>query len=491
MSRIVIIGAGLSGLSTACHLSRTGHEVTVVESRSQVGGLAGEVTQDGHVFDLGPTVLTMPDLIESTLAAAGGSLDLLPMTQLDPGYRAFFADGSQMDIWTDPVRMRDQIASMSGLDDAKAFDEFVPWLKRLYDVEMPNFINRNFDSPLGLVNRPKPAASLVGMGGFGNLNSLVSKRFTDDRLTKLFTFQALYAGLAPHEARGIYAVISYMDAINGVFFPDEGMHALPRALAKAAQDAGVTIRLDTPVTVLPRDGSGKVTGVVLGDEYLAADAVVCTTDITTAYQTLLADVPTPLSLRKPRYSPSAVVWHIGTKDAAADHLLHHNIHFGHEWERSFDQLIGEGTLMSDPSRLVTLPTVTAPDRAPEGGSTMFVLEPVPDLTGTIDWEQQREPMRQRLLQFLERGGYPTDIRTEQFVTPADWADQGLASGTPFSLSHLFRQTGPFRPRNAPRNIPGLFFAGMGTTPGVGVPMVLISGDLAAQRVVSYLDAKAA
>ncbi|MGB3762993.1 MAG: phytoene desaturase family protein [Ornithinimicrobium sp.] len=491
MSKIVIIGAGLAGLSAACHLSRTGHQVTVVESRSQVGGLAGEQRQDGHVFDLGPTVLTMPDLIESTLQAAGGSLDLLPMTQLDPAYRAFFADGSQMDIWSDHATMRDQIARMSGPEDAKAFDEFVPWLKRLYDVEMPHFIDRNFDSPLGLVNRPRPAAGLVRMGAFGNLSSLVAKRFTDERLHRLFTFQALYAGLAPHEARGIYAVISYMDAINGVFFPDEGMHALPRAMATAAQDSGVTIRLDTPVTVLPRDGSGRVTGVVLGDEYLAADAVVCTTDVSTAYATLLSDVKTPLSLRRPRYSPSAVVWHIGTTDASADHLLHHNIHFGHEWERSFDQLIGEGTLMSDPSRLVTLPTVTAPDRAPEGGSTMFVLEPVPDLTGKIDWQQQREPMRERLLQFLERGGYPTDIRTEQLVTPADWADQGLASGTPFSLSHLFRQTGPFRPRNAPRNIPGLFFAGMGTTPGVGVPMVLISGNLAAQRVVSYLDAKAA
>ncbi|MGB7425165.1 MAG: FAD-dependent oxidoreductase, partial [Ornithinimicrobium sp.] len=121
MSKIVIIGAGLAGLSAACHLSRTGHQVTVVESRSQVGGLAGEQHQDGHVFDLGPTVLTMPDLIESTLQAAGGSLDLLPMTQLDPAYRAFFADGSQMDIWSDHATMRDQIALMSGPEDAKAF----------------------------------------------------------------------------------------------------------------------------------------------------------------------------------------------------------------------------------------------------------------------------------------------------------------------------------------------------------------------------------
>ncbi len=491
MSKIVIIGAGLSGLSAACHLSRTGHEVTVVESRSQVGGLAGESQTQGHTFDLGPTVLTMPDLIESTLAAAGGSMDLLPMTQLDPAYRAFFADGSQMDIWTDLATMRDQIARMCGPEDAKAFDEFVPWLKRLYDMEMPNFIDRNFDSPLGLVSRPKPAVGLVKMGAFGGLGSLVAKRFKDERLQRLFTFQALYAGLAPAEARGIYAVISYMDAINGVFFPDGGMHSLPKAMAKAATDAGVTIRLDTPVTVLPRDSYGRVTGVVLGDKYLAADAVVCTTDITTAYQTLLADVPTPLSLRRPRYSPSAVVWHVGTKDGAANNLLHHNIHFGHDWDESFNQLIGDGTLMRDPSRLVTMPTVTDPSRAPEGGSTMFVLEPVPDLSGNVEWKQQREPMRERLLEFLEKSGYPTDIRTEQLVTPEDWANQGLASGTPFSLSHLFRQTGPFRPRNAPRKVPGLFFAGTGTTPGVGVPMVIISGNLAAQRVVSYLDAKAA
>lgn len=491
MSRIVIVGAGLAGLSAACHLSRTGHQVSVVESRSQVGGLAGEHRESGYTFDLGPTVLTMPDLIESTLAAAGGSLDLLPMTQLDPAYRAFFADGTSMDIWTDLDRMREQIGRMCGPGDLAAFDEFVPWLGRLYDVEMPNYIDRNFDSPLGLVNRPVPALDLVRMGAFGNLSSLVARRFADERLRRLFTFQALYAGLAPREARSIYAVISYMDAINGVFFPDEGMHALPRALARAATEAGVDIRLDSPVTRLPRDGSGRVTGVILDDEYVRADAVVCTVDLPTAYGTLLSDLRTPLSLRRPRYSPSAVVWHVGTADGTPEHLLHHNIHFGHEWARSFEELIGDRTLMSDPSRLVTVPTVTDPSRAPAGGSAMFVLEPVPDLSGSIDWEAERGPMRERLLAFLERSGYPTDIRAEQLVTPADWAVQGLASGTPFSLSHLFRQTGPFRPRNAPRNVPGLFFAGAGTTPGVGVPMVMISGRLAAERTVTFLGSAAA
>ncbi|MGB7450212.1 MAG: phytoene desaturase family protein [Ornithinimicrobium sp.] len=491
MSRIVIMGAGLSGLAAACHLSRSGHQVQVLEARSQVGGLAGEWTQAGHTFDLGPTVLTMPDLIESTLAAAGGSLDLLPMTRLDPAYRAFFADGSRMDIWSDHEAMREQIGRMCGRADAEAFDAFVPWLRRLYQAEMPHFIDRNFDSPLGLVSRPRPALELVRMGAFGNLSSLVGKRFADERLRRLFTFQALYAGLAPHEARGIYAVISYMDAINGVYFPDEGMHALPRAMARAATDAGVQIRLDAKVSLLPRDSSGRVTGVVVDQEYLPADAVVATQDLPTTYRTLLSDLDTPWSLRYPRYSPSAVVWHVGTGGATPEHLLHHNIHFGHDWERSFDQLIGEGRLMSDPSRLVTVPTVTAPGRAPEGGSTLFVLEPVPDLSGSVRWETERGPMRERLLSFLDAHGYPIDIRAEQLVTPDDWAEQGLSSGTPFSLSHLFRQTGPFRPRNAPKSVPGLFFAGAGTTPGVGVPMVLISGRLAAQRVVSYLEDAAA
>ena len=144
--------------------------------------------------------------------------------------------------------------------------------------------------------------------------------------------------------------------------------------------------------------------------------------------------------------------------------------------------------MSDPSRLVTIPTLDEPSMAPEGHTALYVLEPVPHLGGDVDWTRESGPMRERLLGFLQAQGYPTDIVTERLVTPDDWAAQGMAMGTPFSLAHTFAQTGPFRPRNHEPRVPGVFFAGTGTTPGVGVPMVLVSGELAAQRVADYLDA---
>jgi phytoene desaturase len=488
MSTVVVIGAGLAGLATACHLSRSGHEVVVVEREAIPGGRGGRIERDGFVFDTGPTVLTMRNLIDDVVRAAGGDLDtLLPMRRLDPAYRATFADGSEIMVRHGHEAMRAEIERTCGAHDAAAFDGFVDWLRTLYEIEMPHFIDRNFDSPLDLVSSPVAAARLLAMGGFGKLGPAVRRRFEDDRLQRLFTFQAMYAGLPPRTALSIYAVITYMDCIEGVWHPEGGMSAVPRALARAATDAGVDIQYSTSVTRVLRRGDGAVAGVELdGGEKLNADAVVCTLDLPVAYRTLFSDLPAPRAVRKGTYSPSAVVWHVGARGELPEGTHHHNIHFGHEWDTSFDALITQGRLMPDPSRLVTVPSLSEPSLAPPGEHTLFVLEPVPNLDGEVDWKKQRAPMRESLLRFLDDKGYPTDIVTEELVDPLDWERQGMERGTPFALAHTFAQTGPFRPPNVEKKMPGLFFAGSGTTPGVGVPMVLVSGRLAAERVTSYL-----
>lgn len=493
MSTVVVIGAGLAGLATACHLSRSGHEVVVVEREAIPGGRGGRIERDGFVFDTGPTVLTMPELIDEVVSAAGGDLEtLLPMRRLDPAYRATFADGSELLVRHGHDAMREEIRRVAGDHDAKAFDGFVGWLERLYDVEMPHFIDRNFDSPLDLLASPAAAAKLVAMGGFGRLGGAVKRRFDDERLQKLFTFQAMYAGLPPRSALSLYAVITYMDCIKGVWTPEGGMSAVPRALATAATDAGVEIRYSTPVTRVLRRGDGAVAGVELdGGEKLAADAIVCTLDLPVAYRTLLSDLKASRTVRKGTYSPSAVVWHVGAKGSLPDNVHHHNIHFAQAWDSSFDALIKQGQMMPDPSRLVTVPTLSDPSLAPEGAQTLFVLEPVPNLDGEVDWRTQRAPMRESLLRFLDEQGYPTEIQAEELVDPLDWERQGMERGTPFALAHTFPQTGPFRPSNVEKRMPGMFFAGSGTTPGVGVPMVLVSGKLAAQRVTSYLPGRSA
>jgi phytoene desaturase len=488
--RVVVIGAGLAGLAAACHLTGRGYEVTVVEREDIPGGRNGQLVRDGFTFDTGPTVLTMRDLVADALRAVDADLDeLLPMQRLDPAYRAQFADGSTIRVRYGREAMRNEIADTCGSVDAAAFDGFVDWLQDLYVAEMPHFIDRNFDSPLDLLSRPDIAAKLVRLGGFGRLGNAIRRRFRDDRLHRLFSFQAMYAGLAPDEALAIYAVITYMDSIEGVWFPEGGMHAMPAALATAAEKAGTQFRYGTSVAdVLRRTDNGGVAGVRLDSgEQLAADAVVCTLDLPTAYEKLLPDLSPPRALRRPRYSPSAVVWHVGVRGLPDPEVSHHNIHFGHEWGGAFDDLLKRGTLMGDASRLVTIPSLDDPSLAPEGCSTLFVLEPVPNLAdGKIDWVRERGPMRERLLAFLAAEGYPTDIVTEELVTPLDWQDQGMAAGTPFALAHTFAQTGPFRPANVERRVPGLVFAGSGTVPGVGVPMVLISGKLSADRVEAYL-----
>ena len=492
MSRVVVIGAGLAGLATACHLSRSGHDVVVVEAEDAPGGRAGRIHRDGYTFDTGPTVLTMRGLLDDVVSAAGGDLDtLLPMRMLDPAYRARFHDGSEILVRHGHEAMRAEIREKCGPADAAAFDDFSVWLKHLYDVEMPHFIDANFDSPLDLVSSPAAAARLLRLGGFGRLGPAVRRRFQDERLRRLFTFQAMYAGLPPSDALALYAVITYMDCIEGVWFPEGGMAAVPHALARAATDAGVELRLGQRVTEVLRRPDGPVAGVVVeggseGGERIAADAVVCTLDLPVAYRKLLPDLVAPRVVRKGRYSPSAVVWHVGVRGELPAGTRHHNIHFAQAWDSSFDALIKQGRMMPDPSRLVTVPTMSDPSLAPDGGHVLYVLEPAPNLDGQVDWRTQRGRTREELERFLETEGYPTDIVTEELVDPQDWEAQGMERGTPFALAHTFAQTGPFRPKNLEKRVPGFFFAGSGTTPGVGVPMVLVSGRLAAERVVDYL-----
>ena len=489
MPPVVIIGAGLAGLSTACHLSQRGYDVTVLESGDAPGGRCGQLQQAGFTFDTGPTVLTMPGIIGDVLAAAGTSIDdVLPLRQLDPAYRARYADGSTLHVRAGHEAMRAEIAEMCGPADAAGFDRFTDWLTELYEIEMPHFIDRNLDSPLDLLSAPAAAAKLVRLGGFGKLNKAVGRYFDDDRLRRLFSFQALYAGLDPLRALALYAVITYMDSVEGVWVADGGMHAVPQALAGAATRAGVTIRYGAEVTeILRRSDRAGVAGVALADgEKLAADAVVCTIDTAMAYRNLLPDLRPPRGVRKGDYAPSAVVWHVGVRGEAPPEAAHHNIHFGHQWAEAFEALIRTKQLMPDPSRLVSVPSMSDPSLAPDGCTTLFVLEPVPNLAADLDWSAQAEPMRDRLLDFLASEKYPTDVVTERLVTPTDWHAEGLTAGTPFALAHTFAQTGPFRPANTNRNLPGLVFAGAGTTPGVGVPMVLLSGRLAAERVEAHL-----
>jgi len=483
---VIVVGAGLGGLSAACHLTGAGHDVVVVDREARAGGRAGLLERGGYRFETGPTVLTMVNLVEDCFTAVGADMaDFVTMRPVDPMYRACYEDGSTLRVWHGRERMATEIRELCGPKEAAAFHRFCTWLTELYQLELPNFIDRNFDSVLQLAWPLGPALHLTRMGGFRKLNRVVNSYFDDERLQRIFSFQSMYAGLAPYEALAIYCVITYMDTVEGVFVPEGGMSAMPAAMEAAARKAGVEFRYGATVDriLLSEGTSGRARGVRLeGGEVLRADAVVCNPDLPVAYRTLLPGLPMPRQARRGAYSPSCVVWHAGVRGLPAEEVGHHNIHFGRDWDDAFRALLHDGVRMPDPSILVTVHTIDDPGAAPEGCSTLYVLEPTPNLDGRIDWTTERSLIRDQLAAKVAALGYPSDIEVEELVDPLDWERQGMERGTPFALSHRFFQTGPFRPNNVHRRAPGLVFVGSGTVPGVGVPMVLLSGRLAAERV---------
>ncbi|MFD6874652.1 MULTISPECIES: phytoene desaturase family protein [unclassified Streptomyces] len=479
---VVVIGAGLAGLSAALHLLGSHRRVTIVERDLLPGGRAGLIEADGYRFDSGPTVLTMPHLLEEAFAAAGQSMsDRLTLHPLHPAYRAGFADGTSLDVHTGAQAMEAEIERFAGGREAAGYRRLRQWLHDIYQAQMNRFIDANFDSPLSLLN--PDLARLAALGGFGRLQPKIGRFLTDERLQRVFSFQALYAGIPPARALAAYGVIAYMDTIAGVYFPRGGMHAVPTAMSAAAADAGATLHYGQTVTALERTGE-RITAVITDQRRIPCDAVVLTPDLPAAYRLLGARPRRPLALR---HSPSAVVLHAGT-DRTWPHLAHHTISFGAAWKQTFRELTRTGQLMSDPSLLITRPTASDPSLAPPGRHIHYVLAPCPNTTigpSATTWKDLGPRYRDSLLRELEqRGltGFEDAIDTEALITPADWTAQGHSAGTPFSVAHTFPQTGPFRPRNLPRGTANAVLAGCGTTPGVGVPTVLISGRLAAARI---------
>ncbi|MGW0055391.1 phytoene desaturase family protein [Nocardia nova] len=493
--RIVVVGAGLSGLAAALYLTGAGRRVTLLERADHPGGRVGLYRGPDYEIDSGATVLTLPGLIDEALAAVGTDTAAhgLRIHRLDPAYQAHFADDSVIGVYPDPERMAAEVRRACGDAQAQRYRNLRDWLSRIYAGAYDQFMDTNFDSPLDMVRIPEKRAALwelVRLGAFGRLGPRVERILGDPKLARLFTFQALYAGTAPAQALAVYGAIPHMDTSLGVYYPVGGMRAITATLAAAFTGAGGQLELNCEVSGIDYH-AGRARRVRTADgRDFDCDAVVLTADLGSLSRFGIR------RHRPLRAAPSAVVAH-GTipAEVAARWPLqaHHTIDFGRAWEETFAEIAarrGRGRLMSDPSLLITRPALSDPGQFIERPTGRYeplsVLAPCPNLDAApLDWPRLGPAYLRELLAVLEQRGYrgiAGHFTVDHLDTPQTWHEQGMIAGTPFSAAHLFRQTGPFRTRNLARTPANVVLAGCGTTPGVGVPTALLSGKLAAERI---------
>lgn len=491
---VVVIGAGLSGLAAAARLRGRGFAVTVVEAADTPGGLVRTETLTGHRFDTGATILTMPELIAAPLTELGlapaevfGALALRPV---DPGYVMNYADGSNLALPHRASGIPAAVARAFGPEAAHGTTELLTWLRQVYDAEFDTFIDRNYGGLADLTGAGtrSAAAQLVKLGALGGLTGAVSRFVADERVQRAFTFQALYAGVPPHRARAVYAIIADMDIGRGLWAPAGGMGRIGEVMAGALADAGAVLRYRTRADALVCD-AGSVTGVVVDGETLPADAVIATAE-RDGVAALLGVRPR----RRLRYSPSAVVAHgVLPAGTTADWAAgHHTLDFGAAWTQTFAEITGRpGRLMSDGSFLITRGAASDPETfVADGFESVSVLAPAPNLeSAPLDWDAVAGPYVTEVLATLAARGYPgiDGLRVLRVDHPRSWLRSGLPAGTPFSAAHTVAQTGPLRTRNTWPGLDNLFLAGSATVPGVGIPPVLVSGGLAADRVGARLS----
>ncbi|MGZ8180242.1 phytoene desaturase family protein [Williamsia sp. SKLECPSW1] len=490
---VVVVGAGLSGLAAALHLRGAGLDVTVVEEAATPGGRVRTEVVDGVPFDTGASVLTMPALITRPMSAVGvdhaEALRRLDLRALDPTYQMRYADGVEFAVRRGLQDRLVEIERTFGAASADGYRRYDAWLQRLYDVEFDRFLDRNHDSVLDYVASSEMRSGvreLVTMGAVRRLTAAVDRFIGDERLQRAVTFQALYAGVPPSQAPAIYAVIAHMDVGLGVDYPIGGMGRVGAVMAQALVDAGGAVRYSQPATSV-RSAGGRAVAVATPEGEIPCDAVVVTTDAPVTRR-LLGDTG---RTRRIRHSPSAVVAHV-TVDREVTATWpggHHTIDFGAAWTGTFRELTARhGRLMSDPSILMNRPAVTDPDHfVTDGAESVSVLAPCPNLdSADLAWDEIARPYVAEYLGVLEERGYKgiSDARVHRVDHPGTWAADGMSAGTPFAAAHTLGQTGPLRTPNLWRGAENVVLAGSSTVPGVGIPPVLISGRLAADRITA-------
>jgi len=473
------VGAGLGGLATALRLAHRGHKVTILEKTDAIGGRNRVIRVNECVFDAGPTLLMMLDPFVKLFRDVGERFeDHLQITLCDPNYRTFFADGNRIDCTTNVAKMIRQIEALSGPKDAAEYPQMLGKLADLYHSSVPNFVRRNYDSPLDLA-KLNSAKIALKHGMLGNLAKGMERFFDDPRLRNLFCLQTMYLGLSPYDAPWVYAVLVYMEYGEGIWYPNGGMAEICQAVGKLAEIRGVEIRLNSPDEGI----EGKSVRLESG-ETLAANAVICNADLPYADRSLTLTLD-KRSGRALRHSCSAFTIYMDYEGELPD-VLHHNIVLGKDFSGNLDQIFNQHIIPDDPAFYMASSSKTDRTKAPHGHENLQLLVPCPNLDHP--WtDNDAKTLKERVFTRLEQevGFDRTQIRGMKTLTPLDWKSMlNLDKGAAFGLSHDFMQSVCFRPSNKSKTCPGLYYVGASTVPGNGLPMVLISAELVEQRLLA-------
>lgn len=474
----VVIGSGFGGLAAAVRLLARGYDVTVLEKLDAPGGRAYVHHRDGHVFDAGPTIVTVPHLFAELWALAGRRFDeQVALKALDPFYRVMYADGGHFDYCGDLERMRAEVRRISP-DDAPGFERFMREADACYRLGFATLGTQAFDRVSDLL---KAVPAITRMRGWRSLHTMVAGHLKHPKLRIAMSLQSLLIGGNPFSVTCVYSLINSLERQWGVHWPMGGTGTLVRGLVDLIVSMGGRLRLGAEVKRIEID-RGRATGVTLASgERIAADIVVSNADAAWTYRHLVAPEHrrhwTDRRIEAGRYSMSLFVWYFGTRRVYPE-VPHHTMLLGPRYRELLADIFRRHRLADDFSLYLHRPTATDASMAPPGHDTFYVLAPVPHLGSGTDWSVQAEPFRRAIAAELERRllpGLGDAITTSLVTTPQDFQDRLLSyKGAAFGLEPLLLQSAWFRPHNRSEDVDRLFMVGAGTHPGAGVPGVLMS-----------------
>ncbi len=488
--KIVIIGSGFGGLAAAIRLQAEGMQVTVLEKNAKVGGHAYQLVRDGYTFDMGPSIITAPDLVQRVFACAGVRMgDYLDLVKLDPFYRIYFHDGSVLDYTDDGEQMKQQMAQFN-TDDAANYDRFMAHTCQLYDAVITDGLGSTpFDLPTMLAFLPRALRLRALMPAY----NFVKKYFDDPRHRFTFSFHPLFIGGNPFRAPAVYLMIPYLEKTGGVWFCKGGMYNLVQALENVFVELGGVVETDVEVEQIIVENR-EVKGVMTKGRFYEADAVISNADLLHTYRELIKPEHrkkwSDKKLRSTQYSMSAFLLYLGVNKKYPQ-LKHHTLILSERYKGLIDDIFDNKILSDDFSMYLHIPSQTDPTMAPEGCESMYVLIPVPNLESGINWEKIKRTYTDSILTFLENDFGLTDLKRSIAVletfTPSDFKKQrNNHLGSAWGVEPRLTQTAYFRPHNRSEDIQKLYFVGASTHPGAGVPGVLLTAETTVKLVVEDL-----